>query len=312
MARRYRQVQNRFAPTLIAAPWYVSAVLAGLSLLGLKGILPALWANNVMLKPLAEGLSALGWPIALFFLVLAVLSLMRQAAEPRFSFKIDPETPRKTPPSASSLGPAQRENRAWSAQETASAERPAQWTLALIRDIEWKRFEDVCQKFYELKGIRSETTPLGPDGGIDIRLFQDDSGRATSVVQCKAWGECYVGVKPIRELLGVMTHEKIAKAFFMTSGKFSDDAKTVAQSNHITLIDGEMLLMLIERLPGAARQQLLDFACAGDYRTPTCPACGVPMRHVAGKAGRSDFWGCCNYPRCKRVLGMRRQEATAA
>ena len=116
------------------------------------------------------------------------------------------------------------------------------WSLALVQEIEWKRFEDLCQKFYESKGIRSETTPLGPDGGIDIRLYQDDSGKATSIVQCKAWGARFVGVQPVRELLGVMTHEKIEKAFFMTSGRFSEDAKVVAKSNRITLIDGEMLL----------------------------------------------------------------------
>ena len=93
----------------------------------------------------------------------------------------------------------------------------------------------------------------------------------------------------------------------MTSGRFSDDAKTVARSNHISLIDGEMLLTLIERLPGGARQQLLAFATAGDYRTPTCPGCGAAMRHVAGKGGRPDFWGCPGYPRCKQILRMRQK-----
>lgn len=92
------------------------------------------------------------------------------------------------------------------------APKPTAWSLELIRDLEWKRFEDVCQQFYEMKGIRSETTALGPDGGIDIRLYQDDSGLASSIVQCKAWGERFVGVKPVRELLGVMIHEKIGKA----------------------------------------------------------------------------------------------------
>ncbi|QOZ84779.1 MULTISPECIES: restriction endonuclease [Chromobacterium] len=308
MARKYRKRKESFVQLLVAAPWYVSAILAGFSLLGLKSVLPAIWAKNPFLKPIADAFSALSWPIALFFLAVAAWSLLRRTAKPRFSFKLDPVERPSVPP----LGLAPRENRAWKEPEATRAERPAQWTLALIRDIEWKRFEDVCQKFYELKGIRSETTQLGPDGGIDIRLFQDDSGRATSVVQCKAWGERYVGVKPIRELLGVMTHEKIAKAFFMTSGRFSDDAKIVARSNRITLIDGEMLLTLIERLPSAARQQLLEFATAGDYRTPTCPGCGIAMRHVAGKAGRPDFWGCPNYPRCKQILGMRQKTGEAA
>lgn len=102
----------------------------------------------------------------------------------------------------------------------------SEWSLDLIQSIEWIRFEDVCQKFYELKGIRSECTPLGPDGGIDIHLYQDDNNprQPTAIVQCKALGNSFIGVKPIRELLGVMVHEKIVKAFFMTSGSYSEEA----------------------------------------------------------------------------------------
>lgn len=186
------------------------------------------------------------------------------------------------------------------------ASKPTVWSLELIRDLEWKRFEDVCQQFYEMKGIRSETTALGPDGGIDIRLYQDDSGLATSIVQCKAWGERFVGVKPVRELLGVMTHEKIGKAFFMTSGSYSDEAKVVAEANRITLIDGSLLLMMIQRLPAEKSEALLAFATSGDYTTPTCPSCGVKMKVVVGTGGRPDFWGCRNYPRCRQKLGKRR------
>lgn len=183
---------------------------------------------------------------------------------------------------------------------------PTEWSLSLIRDLEWKRFEDVCQQFYELKGIRSETTPLGPDGGIDIRLYQDESGKPTSIVQCKAWNERYVGVSLVRELLGVMTHEKIAKAFFMTTSTFSAEAKTIASSNRITLIDGSMFLMMIQRLPAEDREKLLAFATKGDYRTPTCPSCGVKMVARPSTPGRAEFWGCPRYPVCRQTLGKRR------
>jgi restriction system protein len=183
--------------------------------------------------------------------------------------------------------------------------KPTEWSVELLRDIEWKRFEDVCQKFYALKGIRSETTPLGPDGGIDIRLYQDESGKATSIVQCKAWGKRFVGVQPVRELLGVMAHEKIEKAFFMASGNFSDEAKAFVQSNPIILINGDMLVTMIKRLPATDQQSLLAFATEGDFNTPTCPSCGIKMRRVSGTSGRPDFWGCQYYPRCRQKLGMR-------
>lgn len=194
---------------------------------------------------------------------------------------------------------------AWKASPAAAKEKPSEWSIELLHALEWKRFEDVCQKFYKMKGFRSETTPLGPDGGIDIRLYSNDSGIPTSIVQCKAWGDKLVGVKPVRELLGVITHEKIPKGFFMASGDFSDDAKQFAQTNPITLITGEMLVTMIKRLPEADQQVLLAFAIEGDYTTPTCPSCGIKMRRVPGTGGRSDFWGCHNYPRCRQKIGMR-------
>lgn len=102
-----------------------------------------------------------------------------------------------------------------------------------------------------------------------------------------------------------MTHEKIGKAFFMTSGRYSVDVKATAEANRITLIDGTMLVELFRRLPPADQESLLIFATEGDYRTPTCPSCGIKMVGKAGKAGKLDFWGCPTYPRCRQTLGMR-------
>ena len=181
-----------------------------------------------------------------------------------------------------------------------------EWSVDLIQSIDWKRFEDVCQKFYEAKEIRSACVPLGSDGGIDMRLFQGKAGQATAIVQCKACGDSTVGVKPIRELLGVMVHEKVDKALFMSSGKFSDDAKAFASPNRITLIDGRIFLAMIKRLPGETRQELLEFATDGDYNIPTCPASGTKMWLVSGKEGQRDFWGCPSFPKCRQKFWARR------
>lgn len=326
MARRRGRGKKdeSFVEVLLAAPWQVSVGVGVAVFIGLKWILPALAGGNMFLKPISAAASSVAWLFAgAFFLIGAIVFAKDKAAKGKLlavepalggasSFDrqgcSEPSSMRRE--GATSPPAAQRDvlDQVWERREPEAkmpSAKPSEWSLDLIRDLEWKRFEDVCQQFYEKKGIRSETTALGPDGGIDIRLYQDDSGQATSIVQCKAWGERYVGVKPVRELLGVMTHEKIGKAFFMTSGTYSDDAKAVAQANRITLIDGTMLLMMIQRLPAEERDSLLAFATAGDYTTPTCPTCGLKMKAVQGKAGRPDFWGCQNYPRCRQLLGMR-------
>jgi restriction system protein len=331
MARRNRgsKKNESFIEVLLASPWQVSVGVGVAVFIGLKWILPALAGGNMFLKPISAAASSVAWLFAGGFFFIAAVVFAKQRTEKAKPRLVEPrvgvtsiDQRRREEPSWSKwagstppddpyvrrgvLGEPLEANLTGRSDAQASPVKSTEWSLDLIRDLEWKRFEDVCQQFYEKKGIRSETTALGPDGGIDIRLYQDDSGRPTSIVQCKAWGERFVGVKPVRELLGVMTHEKIGKAFFMTSGSYSDEAKAVAQANRITLIDGTMLLMLIQRLAPEERESLLVFATEGEYKTPTCPTCGVKMKAVKGKGGRPDFWGCWNYPRCRQKLGMRR------
>lgn len=320
MARRRKSKESPIK-VLFKAPWWVSIVFAVLLLIFFKAVLPSVAASNLILKPMAIALSGdVAWLFAAILFFIGLMSFAREKFSASKSSPSRQQPSARTPlrvitgkqkPNTSGLSQSEQansdEDRIWSewkAPSAATRAKPAEWTIELLRDLEWKRFEDVCQKFYALKGIRSETTSLGADGGVDIRLYQDDSGKPTSIVQCKAWGR-YVGVKPIRELLGVMAHEKIEKAFFMTSSHFTDEAKAFAKTNRITLIDGAMLVAMIKRLSDAQRQALLAFATEGDFTTPTCSSCGIKMRRVPGKGGKPDFWGCQNYPRCRQMIGVR-------
>ncbi|WP_374479327.1 restriction endonuclease [Zoogloea sp.] len=314
----YRKKRSALAD-LLNAPWPVSALLALVVYAGLKWALPAYGAGRMYLQPVSIALASFAELAGGGLLLIALLAYLRTAVGTKKAATAGEPVPEPADGAVHArVAHPKRESAfhdspviAPTAPEPQFDARPSAWSVELIRDLEWKRFEDVCQRFYASKGIHSATTPLGPDGGIDIRLFQNatetDKGKCTAIVQCKAWGERLVGVKPVRELLGVMTHERIPKAFFMTSGGFTPDAKDIAKANHITLIDGEMFLMMILRLPEDVRQELLNFAIEGDYKVPTCPSCGIKMRVVAGSNGKAEFWGCFNYPRCRQVLGIRRE-----
>lgn len=300
----------------LTSSWPVAAIIsAGILFFGLV-LIPAFFAHNPFLKIAAASLQPIVYLLSSAFGAIALFKWLAQvkaaAKNPPLDLIRDssPQRPaRYTPPplpersNVVRLEPVMAQSR-----DEPPVARIEEWSLELIQSIEWKRFEDVCQKFYELKGIRSECTPLGPDGGIDIRLFQDTDSpeQATAIVQCKAWGSSFVGVKPIRELLGVMVHEKIVKSFFMTSGSYSEEAKAFAAPSRITLIDGKMLLAMFNRLPDEPRQTLFRFATSGDYNTPTCPSCGTKMRLIQGQDGKRDFWGCGNFPKCRQKLGARR------
>ena len=188
-------------------------------------------------------------------------------------------------------------------QPQAAPAHPDLWSLEALRRLEWKRFELVCARYYELAGFRSETLRCGPDGGVDIKLFRADPQQPMAVVQCKAWNSAQVGVAPVRELLGVMTSEKVGRGVFMTTSTFTADAKEFARSNPIQLLDGQAVVDRFLALPDAMRASLLHFAFDGDYSTPNCPSCGT--RTVKRQGRRGVFWGCINFPRCKTLFPVR-------
>jgi restriction system protein len=181
--------------------------------------------------------------------------------------------------------------------------KPTDWSLELLQSIEWKRFEELCVAYYREKGIRAETTYLDGEGGVDIRLYQEVMNpKPSSIVRCKAWGDKWIGVKPIRDLLDTKIQETVAKGVFMTPGGFTDDARKFAEANRIILLDGKHFLEMLKHLPEGRSMQLLAVAIKGNYTIPTCPRCEMKMVHRKGPMG--DFWGCRNYPTCVQNLPM--------
>lgn len=181
------------------------------------------------------------------------------------------------------------------------------WSLNLLREIEWHRFEELCAAYWREAGMISTTTPFGADGGVDIELKQSDADAPDALVQCKAWNTVQIGVKPVRELLGVLTARNVSRGIFMTTGTFTTDAAEFAQGTSLELIDGRGLMRWIGALPADAQARLLAVATDGDYTTPTCPACGIKMVLLEGKDGTRPFWGCRNFPKgCRQTLQVAR------
>lgn len=178
------------------------------------------------------------------------------------------------------------------------------WNLELLMCFEWKRFEEVCHRYLVMKGHNAKLTCNGSDGGIDIKIT-DHAGNLKSIGQCKAWKK-QVTVKEIREFLGTMTGEKVTKGVFFTTSSFSQEAITYSLDKDITLIDGYGLIKRIKELSADNQEQLLNFATAGDYTTPTCVNCNTKMIKRTAKESGNEFWGCRNFPRCSNKLNMRK------
>lgn len=316
MARRRKEKNDSLLTILLSSHWGVAAGVAVASMLFFQFLLPSIIGHSPMLVLAAKSLSPLGWVVTSAFGLLATFRFIQTAAGKQRGVPVEnirptrnrqPLTekaraePSMTPEGAYITGnmpvPSREDLTVFGAAAVfRGPPKPTDWSLSLLQAIDWKRFEEVVAAYFRAKGLHCETQTHGADGGIDARIFARGADSPMALVQCKAWKNKPVGVAPIREMLGVMTHEKVARGFFMITGEFSLDALSFAESHRITLVSGEKFLEMIRVQPNEVQASLLEVATEGDYLVPTCASCGVKMIH------RGKFWGCANFPKCRNKI----------
>lgn len=193
-------------------------------------------------------------------------------------------------------------------QPAAKTTRTPAWSMELLRSLEWKRLEELTAELFQATGYRSQETRIGPDGGVDVNLYDRTTGNLMAVVQCKAWNTYPVGIKPIRELYGVMAAEGVAKGIFVTTGRFTSEALAFAKGKAQELIDGDNLLERIQSMEESKQTELARLITRGDYTSPTCPKCGGKMVKRTARKGPNvgaQFWGCSEFPKCRSTLRIR-------
>ncbi len=342
MARRKKE--SDIFDMLMELPWWVGVLFAALAYIFIGIVLPRMWAGNPVAHiligfcPLFANIAALACLLAAA--ISAIRSLQdRLPANVRKTMGSIPKRPVVVPaadidvecPQCKSVlvAPADMAGQTVTCEgcrhvfeiQKPRLEMPeatnfyfpdkqtARFTADLLHELEWKRFEQLVEGYFALSGWTTRPNRPGADGGVDVHLFRPDQQKAAAVVQCKAWHAYTVGVKPVRELFGVMAADGVPEGFFVTTGEYTGEARSFAAGKPMTLIDGRDLLKRLESLPPEAQADLYARVTAGDYTTPTCPQCGIKMvRREAGK-GRgigNEFWGCPKYPRCRQTFQMKK------
>lgn len=179
-----------------------------------------------------------------------------------------------------------------------------------LRALSWQEFELFVGEYFRRRGFAvEERGGASPDGGVDLVLRQ--AGR-TILVQCKHWRVYKVGVRYIRELLGVMSHYGADGGVFVTSGVYTAEARQFASENRIQLLDGDDLIRILRPLQDAEKSARADSADRSNTSgvppirpadsVPSCPLCGSPMVLRTARSGPnsgSQFYGCKRYPACR-------------
>ncbi len=189
-----------------------------------------------------------------------------------------------------------------------------------LSEMSWSEFEDLVGEYYRRDGFQvTRQGGNGPDGGIDLVLRRN---REIYLVQCKQWKAYKVGVQPVREFYGVMASKGVAGGYFVTSGEFTQEAKTFAQGLNLELVDGPKLRKMIDTTQqtapppadfrmdsgGPASKDSADSSLPPVGPVfPTCPKCGAAMKKRVARQGANsgkEFWGCITFPKCKGILPM--------
>ena len=103
---------------------------------------------------------------------------------------------------------------------------------------------------------------------------------------CKQRRHESIGVRPLREFLGVVIAGKANRGIFVTSGVFSEVATAFADAaGQLELIDGHGLLAMVQAVQRTEKPET------------TCPKCGSAMIRKSGKRG--PFLSCGRYPACR-------------
>jgi restriction system protein len=85
------------------------------------------------------------------------------------------------------------------------------------------------------------------ESSVGIDLVLDREGQKL-FVQCKQWKVLKVGVKPVRELAGVMSAKGVPDGFFVSAGSYTREARAFADKVGIALVDGVGLEKLVREI----------------------------------------------------------------
>jgi restriction system protein len=103
----------------------------------------------------------------------------------------------------------------------------------------WGQFEMLAVEAFRRRGFQiTERGSSGDDGSRNLELRR---GQQRFIAHCKAWRHTEVDIGAVRELYSMVVVTKAQGGIAITSGSFSQEARTFAAGRQLQLIDGQTL-----------------------------------------------------------------------
>lgn len=173
------------------------------------------------------------------------------------------------------------------------ADTGARFTPDIVGRLEWKRFEELVAAYYAKTGVVARRTKAGPKGAVNIKISWKGESRPFAYVRVISNTTGLIEAAPLQDLVTVLATEDIRRGYVVSSGKFSVNARDLAEEKHLTLLPGDIFLEKLNALPDTARTELMQEIMAGDPVTPSCPKCEAKMMRAPDDP---SLWRCANHP----------------
>jgi len=123
-------------------------------------------------------------------------------------------------------------------------------TLKKLKKLSWNEFELLSMELFVKMGWKATgNEKKGADGGVDIWMQKTSFTKKniSAIVQCKRYDDALVTIKVIREMYGLMHEHDANEVFVVTTSRFTKECYHFSEDKKITLIDGDLLVKLIDK-----------------------------------------------------------------
>jgi hypothetical protein len=76
-----------------------------------------------------------------------------------------------------------------------------QWNPDTLKAMSWRKFEEFCAAYLQIKGLITQVSPPANDQGVDIILYKAGFEGVYSIAQCKRYTDNYIDVSEISKFL---------------------------------------------------------------------------------------------------------------
>jgi restriction system protein len=113
-----------------------------------------------------------------------------------------------------------------------------------LLEMDPEKFEGLVAQLFRAYGYQARLAGGNFDHGVDVVIYNNRGEKW--IAQCKRY-KGSVGEPIVRDLFGTMLHERAQRAYLITTGSITQQARDWSRGKPIILYDGEGLVKLIRR-----------------------------------------------------------------